>query len=233
MDMAAQSAGRVTVASKEQVSDVHFSPWVTSPAKRLFDLFMSTSLIVATLPLMIVAAAAIKLSSAGPVLFRQSRCGRGGRIFEFLKFRTMYHSSEPQRGCGLTRTGDSRVTAVGRVLRKWKVDELPQLLNVVRGDMSLVGPRPDLPKYIAQVGKPQRPVLWLMPGVTGPASLKFHHEEEVIATFPPDRMEECYVDKLLPEKLAMELEYARQATLVSDVMLLLRTATTVLSSFKR
>jgi|ERR1700687_60343 len=203
------------------------SPWCFCPLKRALDVIYSIMLIVATLPLMTMVAVLIKSTSPGPVLYRQRRLGKNGAHFQLLKFRTMHHGRRAL-GLGLTRRGDARVSRVGRFLRRWKLDELPQLFNVLRGEMSLVGPRPDLPKYLQGLRAEQRLVLSLSPGITGAATLRFRNEEVLLAQVAPEQLENFYVNTLLPQKIALELEYARGASIFSDTAMLLRTAATVL-----
>jgi lipopolysaccharide/colanic/teichoic acid biosynthesis glycosyltransferase len=203
------------------------SPWCFCRLKRSMDLFVALVLVLVALPVMAIIALLVKATSPGPVLFRQKRLGKGGEVFELLKFRTMHHA-RLNAGSGLTRRGDQRITGVGRVLRRCKLDELPQLCNVLRGEMSLVGPRPDLPCYFEGLSSEKRRVLSLVPGITGPASLKFRNEEELLAQIAPGELENFYVKKLLPQKIALELEYARKASIVSDTMMLFRTAAAIL-----
>jgi lipopolysaccharide/colanic/teichoic acid biosynthesis glycosyltransferase len=203
------------------------SPWCFSRAKRALDVLCSITLILASLPLIAILAVLIKCTSPGPALFRQKRLGKNGCQFQLLKFRSMHHGQRAL-GLGLTRHGDPRITRVGRFLRKWKLDELPQLFNVLRGQMSLVGPRPDLPEYFQGLRNEQRLVLSLSPGITGAASLRFRNEEMLLAEVAPEQLESFYVNTLLPQKIELELEYARGANLFSDSAMLLRTAAAVL-----
>src|SRR2546426_964867 len=145
-----------------------FSRWCNCRAKRGFDLVCGSVLLVVSLPLMVAAAVLIRLTSAGPILFRHKRLGKCGTEIIVLKFRTMVHRTVGS-GPEVTSSGDRRITPAGRLLRKWKIDELPQLFNVLRGDMSLVGPRPDLPEYLSQLRSEQLAVLALIPGITSPA----------------------------------------------------------------
>lgn len=201
--------------------------WSCSIRKRLFDLCIATPLMLVSLPVMLVAALVVKCSSRGPVLFRQERVGRNGRIFQVLKFRTMVHGKR-NVGPGVTQQGDPRIFPAGRWLRKWKLDELPQFFNVVRGDMSLVGPRPDVPGYMASLSEEQREILSLRPGITGAATLQFRHEEELLAQVPPEELPHFYASRLFPEKIRIDIAYARDANLFSDVKILLRTVATIL-----
>ena len=201
--------------------------WSCSGGKRLFDLCIATSLMLVSLPVMVVAALVVKCASRGPALFRQGRVGKDGRIFQVLKFRTMVYGKR-NVGPGVTQLGDPRIFPAGRWLRKWKLDELPQFFNVVCGDMSLVGPRPDLPGYMASLSEEQREILSLRPGITGAATLQFRHEEHLLAQIPAEELTQFYTSHLLPEKIGIELAYARDANLFSDIKILLRTVATIL-----
>lgn len=186
-------------------------------AKRFVDLALSIPGLIVLLPLMVVLAIWVRLDSPGPSLFRQRRVGRGGRCFDILKFRTMVTDAESAGG-PLTVGGDRRVTRAGRLLRRYKLDELPQLWNVVRGEMSLVGPRPEVPKYVALYDAAQRRVLELVPGITDPASIEFIDEERVLAAAVD--AERCYTETLLPRKIELNLEYSQRATCWSDLVVI-------------
>jgi lipopolysaccharide/colanic/teichoic acid biosynthesis glycosyltransferase len=205
---------------------VDLSPWCFSRLKRAMDFICALILIPAALPIMALIALAIKTTSRGPIFFRQKRLGKGGAEFALLKFRTMYHARR-EAGSGLTSRGDRRITAAGRLLRRCKLDELPQLFNVLRGEMSLVGPRPDLPRYFAGLDDKHRRVLSLTPGITGAASLKFRNEEALLAQVAQERLESFYVETLLPQKIVLDLEYARTASVTSDTALIIRTAAAI------
>lgn len=213
-------------ASTTFVSRGAAASWCFSKGKRLFDVFIASLLVIPAAPLMLLIAAAVRTTSPGPAFFRQSRLGQGGRPFELLKFRTMRH--DPAGGALLTSGGDSRITGVGKWLRAWKLDEVPQLINVVRGNMSLVGPRPDLEKFWEQTDVNCRRVLALKPGITGAASLAFRNEEELLAQVPAGNLTSVYVNHLLPQKAGLDLDYAAHATFRTDCMLLVRTALEVL-----
>jgi lipopolysaccharide/colanic/teichoic acid biosynthesis glycosyltransferase len=204
------------------------APWSLSVSKRLFDICCALVLCAAAAPLMVILALVAKASSRGPFLFRQNRIGKNGEEFPLLKFRTMYPFTGSNPGAFLTRSGDSRVTPVGRRLRQWKLDELPQFFNVLMGDMSLVGHRPDMSKYIQTLTGQDRNILNFRPGITGPASLRFRNEEQELAKVPPEEMEQFYISNLLPQKIRIDLEYAERATFLSDCGILLRTAFLVL-----
>jgi len=195
-------------------------------AKRGFDLVVATCALLLLAPLLLAVAVWVRLDSPGPALFRQVRVGRGGRPFAIHKFRTMVVDAA-QRGPALTIGDDARITRAGRWLRRSRVDELPQLIDVVRGDMSLVGPRPELPRYVAQVAPALRAQwLALRPGLTDPASLARLDESAQLARAADPERE--YLEVLLPHKLALSLAYARQATLASDLGVLWRTVVTLL-----
>lgn len=202
------------------------SSWCFSSGKRLFDVLFALTVLVAACPLMIVLALLIKTTSRGPVLFHHRRVGQDGRRFLLLKFRSM--TTEAVAGLNLTRGGDPRVTRVGRFLRRTKVDELPQMYNVLRGEMSIVGPRPDVPEFMNTLGADLRPALLLKPGVTSVASVEFCHEESDLAGVPVEQIRSFYIRELLPRKVALDLEYARRATFCSDLRVIARTAAILL-----
>jgi lipopolysaccharide/colanic/teichoic acid biosynthesis glycosyltransferase len=199
------------------------SPWNHSTGKRVFDLFLAIFALILSSPVLLLVALAVAVSSKGPIIYRQWRIGKGRRKFQLLKFRTMVDRPQ-QAGPNVTPAGDTRITAVGRLLRKWKLDELPQLFNVIRGDMSFVGPRPDVPEYLATLNSSQAQVLSLYPGLTGLATLKYRDEEQILAEVPSEQLEGFYCSKLLPEKVRIDLVYARSAGFMSDLGILLLTA---------
>jgi lipopolysaccharide/colanic/teichoic acid biosynthesis glycosyltransferase len=167
-----------------------------------------------SLPLAL-AAAAVKATSAGPVFYRQPRIGRDGRPFDLVKFRTMRAGAA---GAQITVAADSRVTPVGRVLRRLKIDELPQLWNVLKGDMALIGPRPEVPRFVAHYTAEQRAILRAMPGLASRAQLVYPHEADLLLT--ADDPEHTYVTQLMPKKIAVDLEYERRRTVWTDLGLI-------------
>jgi lipopolysaccharide/colanic/teichoic acid biosynthesis glycosyltransferase len=175
------------------------------------------------LPLMLVAALAVLVTDGRPVLYRAERVGRGGRSFQVVKFRTMAVGAP---GPAVTGGADPRITSAGRVLRRTKLDELPQLVNVLRGDMDLVGPRPEDPRFVALYNPQQRAVLEVRPGITSPAAVRYRHEESLLAA-AGDRCDDVYVAEIMPAKLAIDLEYVRHPSLATDLAVLWRTATAV------
>jgi lipopolysaccharide/colanic/teichoic acid biosynthesis glycosyltransferase len=190
-------------------------------ARRALDVVVSGVGLVLLLPVLGLIALLVKATSPGPVLFVQERVGRGLVPFRLLKFRTMV-ADAPARGPAITVGTDPRVTAVGAFLRKTKLDELPQLVNVLRGDMSLVGPRPEVPRYVSLYNEAERRIFAVRPGITDPSSLLYRDESAVLATYPdPER---AYREVVLPHKIAVSLAYADNRTVLSDVGLLVRTA---------
>jgi lipopolysaccharide/colanic/teichoic acid biosynthesis glycosyltransferase len=190
------------------------------PSKRAFDLVCASIGAVVLVPVFLVIAVLIKREDGGPVFYRPIRIGQRGRRFRLWKFRTMRAGAD-REGIGLTVGDDERVTVVGRTLRRHKLDELPQILNVLAGDMSLVGPRPEDPRYVAMYTPEQRRVLELVPGITDPASIRYADESAVLGAV--DDPEREYVERIMPEKIAMNLSYAQRAGLTSDVGVVIRT----------
>lgn len=191
------------------------------PAKRAFDLLLSIPALVALSPIMLVLGLAILATMGRPILFRHERVGRNGRPFLLSKFRSMRNDAGP--GLPITGGGDSRVTTLGRFLRRTKLDELPQLFNVLAGEMSIVGPRPEVGRYVALYDAEQRQVLAVRPGLTDPASLAYRHEERLLgAVAQPDR-ERFYVEKVMPKKLTLSVGYVQEAGLALDAALVWRT----------
>lgn len=188
--------------------------------KRLIDVTFALVALIVTIPLAILVAAAVKASSRGPVIFRARRIGVNGRVFHMLKFRTM-RADPAAVGPAITPKDDPRVTKVGTWLRRTKLDEWPQLLNVVIGDMSLVGPRPEDPEYVARYTAEQRALLSVRPGITSPASLAFRHETALLDGADWERR---YREEILPAKLAIDLQYfSGPVTVGSDLRILWRT----------
>jgi len=189
--------------------------------KRAFDLLVSALALLVLAPLLLAIALAIRLDSRGPALFRQQRVGRHGVPFRIHKFRTMGVDAA-ERGPALTVGADPRITRVGRLLRTRRLDELPQLIDVLKGDMSLVGPRPELPRYVERYPEALRTrVLAVRPGLTDPASIAFLDEAERLARAADPERE--YVEVLLPAKLQAAADYAERASLGSDLRILLGT----------
>lgn len=189
--------------------------------RRTIDVCVAGVGLLVLAPLLAAIAVLVRATSAGPALFRQERVGRGLVPFRLLKFRTMV-ADAPSQGPVITVGADPRVTRVGAFLRRSKLDELPQLLNVLRGEMSLVGPRPEVPTYVALYDDAERRIFSVRPGLTDPASLLYHDEAAVLATYPdPER---AYREIVLPHKIAVSLAYVDGRSIWSDLGLLARTA---------
>jgi lipopolysaccharide/colanic/teichoic acid biosynthesis glycosyltransferase len=196
-------------------------------AKRLFDLVGAACALVLLAPLLLVVALAIRLDSPGPVFFRQERVGKGGVPFRIHKFRTM-RADAPALGPQVTVGQDARITRVGHWLRNRRIDELPQFIDVLLGRMSLVGPRPEVPRFVAHYPAALAArVLAVRPGITDPAALA-HIDEAALLAGSPDP-ERTYIDQILPHKLALQAQYAATATLWSDLVVLGRTLRVLLA----
>lgn len=201
-------------------------------SKRLFDFCAALILAVATAPLMLLAAASIKLTSRGPVLYMANRVGQHGRIFRMHKFRTMNVSEPSEMGSAITSGADDRVFLIGRILRKSKIDELPQLWDILRGEMSFVGPRPEDPGIVNSYYLPE----WFRsleckPGLTSPGSLYYYSCNE--ALIPSCDSEKYYIEYLLPTKMALDLYYIDNRNLLYDVSLCVRTVAVILTYILR
>lgn len=187
--------------------------------RRIIDICAASVGLILLSPLFLVVALWIKRDSPGSVFYQAQRIGRNGMPFGLYKFRSMVVNAD-KVGPGITVAGDQRITASGRILRKYKLDELPQLINVFKGDMSLVGPRPEAPQYVALYNQRQRDVLAVRPGITSPASLHYRDEQSLLQG---DEWESLYVGQIMPHKIDIELQYLQRRTLVSDVWLVLQT----------
>jgi len=193
----------------------------TKKAKRIYDAVLAALGLVLLSPIFLLVATIIKLADGGPVFYRQKRIGHHGIPFFILKFRTMVPGAD-KAGLPITRNGDHRVTRVGRFLRKTKLDELPQLWNVLRGEMSLVGPRPEVAHYVNHYTPEQRAILEHKPGITDLASIRFRNEETLLQSTGP-AMELFYIQQCLPRKIELNQDYARTANLLTDTWIILQT----------
>lgn len=193
----------------------NLSSWCASIWKRAFDLACIVPALILLSPILGIIALAVRLTSAGPVIFRQQRAGQHRKLFTIYKFRTMVENAEAI-GPGHTAKGDPRITPIGRFLRRFKLDELPQLYNVLRGDMSLVGPRPKLPNH-------DPAPMACRPGVTGAATLAFRHEARILCKVPAKHLETFYQEHVVPLKTDLDADYMRRATFLSDFLVLLAT----------
>ncbi|MFZ0731077.1 MAG: sugar transferase [Candidatus Sulfotelmatobacter sp.] len=193
--------------------------------KRIFDIAVSSVALVMLTPLFGILAVLVKITSRGPIFYRQARVGRDGRTFQLVKFRSMFVNSD-RNGLLITSAGDRRITPFGRILRSSKMDELPQLWNVVWGEMSLVGPRPEVALYVDSYSAQQRDVLTIRPGITDWASIAYREEEKVLASrTDPDLY---YREVILPDKIELNRKYLNQMSFSHDLRLLFHTIAIVL-----
>jgi lipopolysaccharide/colanic/teichoic acid biosynthesis glycosyltransferase len=200
-----------------------------SIGKRFLDVVCSAFGVVIFSPLLLLIAALVKITSRGPILFSQERVGRAGIPFRLIKFRSMTADSS-SHGPSITTSSDSRITRFGRFLRKTKLDEMPQLWNVLRGEMSLVGPRPEVPEFVHGCVD-YLPLLQVRPGITDPASIAYRHEEWILATqLDPERF---YREQLLPQKLALSSEYVKNISFRRDLSILILTCVSVFQTSPR
>jgi lipopolysaccharide/colanic/teichoic acid biosynthesis glycosyltransferase len=186
--------------------------------QRAFNLVAAAASLLLLSPLLAIIALAIRWDDNGPVFYSQPRIGRGLQVFSLIKFRTM--AIHADRAGLLTTANDPRITRVGRTLRKYKLDELPQLWNVLKGEMQLVGPRPEVAPYVARFREQYELLLREPPGITDPASLAYRHEERVLGS---GDIENLYTSKILPDKLRLSLEYQQRRSLASDLAIILNT----------
>ena len=188
--------------------------------KRIFDIICSGIGIIILSPILLIISILIKKGSDGPVFFKQIRVGEKGKEFEILKFRTMVVDAE-KLGRQITVGKDNRITKIGAFLRKYKLDELPQLINVFKGDMSLVGPRPEVPRYVKLYNEEQRKVLDVKPGITDLASIRYRDENDLLGKAEdPDDM---YINTIMPDKLALNMEYINKSNIFFDIYIILQT----------
>jgi lipopolysaccharide/colanic/teichoic acid biosynthesis glycosyltransferase len=198
-------------------------------AQRLFDIVLSTIGLLLLGPFFLLLALMIKLDSRGPVFYRGVRVGRHGRPFKIYKFRSMVADAE-RKGAASTSTTDLRVTRSGRFIRKFKFDEFSQLINVFLGDMSLVGPRPEVQKFVDRYTPEEKAILTVRPGITDWSSIKFHNEGEIIEASGIPDADEAYEKLIRPEKLRLQLKYVRERNLRVDIKIVVSTVLTLFST---
>lgn len=187
--------------------------------KRMFDILMSFIGIIILLPLMIIIGIIIKLTSKGPILFKQIRVTKNSKLFQIYKFRTMRENSEGNKQ--ITVGNDSRITGIGKILRKTKLDEIPQLFNVIKGEMSLVGPRPEVPKYVELYNDEQKKILQVPAGITDYASIYFSNESELLGK--ADNPEKFYIEKIMPYKIELNQKYIENINIFTDIKIIILT----------
>jgi len=176
--------------------------------------------LILCLPIFIIISCLIKLNDTGPIFFKQERIGQNFRKFKFYKFRTMVVDAD-KIGPNITKDGDPRILPIGRFLRKYKIDEIPQLINVVKGDISLVGPRPELEKYVIHFKEEYQDILRVKPGITDFATLEFRNEEEVLKKY--EDVHEGYIREVLPRKIQLYKKYIEQASFWTDIKIIFKT----------
>ncbi|MCX6266659.1 MAG: sugar transferase [Bacteroidetes bacterium] len=192
--------------------------FINNLLKYLFDRLLAFIALLILSPLLLMVAVGVKISSRGPVFFLQKRVGKDGRLFTIIKFRTMTANDGINT---VTAVNDHRITKFGAFLRKWKIDELPELINILVGDMSFVGPRPDVPGYADLLKGNDRKILTLRPGITGPASLKYYNEEEILASVGNPKE---YNDQVIfPDKVRINLKYLERSSLAEDLKIIFLT----------
>ena len=187
---------------------------------RCFDILVSFFGIVFLLPLFAITALVIRAKDGSPILFKQERVGKNGKIFKILKYRTM-SVKQKENSSQITVGEDQRITKTGRTLRKWKIDELPQLFNVLKGEMSFVGPRPEVKKYVDLYDDLQKEILKIKPGITELASLKYYNESEILGA--SDDPEREYIEKIMPDKIMLNLQYIKKMGFFYNIGIILRT----------
>ena len=197
--------------------------------KRVFDLTFASMGLIVFLPIFIIIPFLIKLESRGPVFYRGVRVGRYGKPFLIFKFRSMVLDAE-QQGASSTNTKDSRITKIGHYIRTFKLDELSQLINVIQGDMSFVGPRPEVQKFVDLYTEEEKIILNVRPGITDWSSIKFHNEGEIIEASGIKDADEAYAQLIRPEKLRLQLKYVRERSLWIDIRIIFSTLLTLVST---
>jgi lipopolysaccharide/colanic/teichoic acid biosynthesis glycosyltransferase len=191
--------------------------------KRMFDILVSFIMILALSPVILILSILIMIDSGFPVFFRQERMGKNGKTFRIFKFRTMKNNTATADG--ITLYNDKRITRIGEFLRKYRLDEIPQLFNIIKGEMSFVGPRPDLPKYYMVDDYGYKSVLLVRPGVTGEATLKFKDEDKILST--SENPEKTYTEEIFPQKVRLNIDYIKRISILYDMKIIINTVINV------
>ena len=197
--------------------------------KRLIDIIGSLILLIILSPILIIMAILIKIDSKGPVFYRQERVTTYGRVFRIFKFRTMVQNAD-KIGSLVTLGEDPRITRVGKIIRKFRIDEFPQVINILIGDMSFVGTRPEVKKYVDQYTEEMKATLLMPAGVTSIASIKFKNEDEIISTYlnKGEKVDDIYINRVLPKKMKYNLEYIEKFSILKDLQIMINTVIAVL-----
>ena len=209
--------------------DILNSKKITLFLKRLFDIIFSTILLIVLSPILIILAIAIKIDSKGPIFYRQERITQYGKIFKIFKFRTMIFNAD-KIGALVTTKNDSRITRVGNIIRKCTLDEIPQLINILVGDMTFVGTRPEVKKYVERYTDEMKATLLMPAGVTSIASIKYKNEDEIIGKYieQGEDIDDIYVNRVLPEKMKYNVDYVKKFTIFQDILICVQTVNEVL-----
>lgn len=209
--------------------DILNSKKITLFLKRLFDIIFSTILLIVLSPILIILAIAIKIDSKGPIFYRQERITQYGKIFKIFKFRTMIFNAD-KIGALVTTKNDSRITRVGNIIRKCRLDEIPQLINILVGDMTFVGTRPEVKKYVERYTDEMKATLLMPAGVTSIASIKYKNEDEIIGKYieQGEDIDDIYVNRVLPEKMKYNVDYVKKFTIFQDILICVQTVNKVL-----
>lgn len=197
--------------------------------KRIFDIIASCILLIILSPIMIILAIVIKIDSKGPVFYRQERVTKYGKVFRIFKFRTMLQNAD-KMGTLITLGEDERITRVGKKIRKCRLDEIPQLFNILKGEMSFVGTRPEVKKYVDCYSDEMKATLFMPAGVTSRASIEYRDEDEILNTFlkKGESVDDIYINRILPEKMKWNLEYIKKFNFIEDIKIMLNTVINIL-----
>ena len=211
----------ILVDIKQELENKKFNLFI----KRAFDIIASFCGLIILSPMLLIVSLAIKIDSKGPVFFKQKRVGKNNKIFEIYKFRTMVTDAE-KLGKQITVGNDSRITRVGTFIRKCKLDEFPQLINVLKGEMSLVGPRPEVPRYVDLYDEYQSQILLVQPGITDYASIEYRNENEILGK--SENPEKTYIEEIMPTKIELNMKYIRNISLFEDIKLVIATISAII-----